>query len=271
MMDAKRADPPSPRDEPDRESHVESLLVEGLDHYFHGRFEEAIHLWTRVLFVDRTHARARAYIDRARTALLERQRQGEAMLDETEALLDAGRTDLARQRLTAAAAAAGEDADVAAVRARLERLERIRRHAPSVPPPVSPGDDVPGWHWAGRIRGAVVALAGALVLAAFLILGVSSLGAGAPFSFLGADALTRVQPAPPPLAVPTASEVALIRARTLFERGRLAEALKALDRVSVDSRERARADQLRVEIQRLLLASVQDPIAGRRPADSNRR
>ena len=48
---------------------AETLLVDGLDRYFAGQYEEAIQIWTRVLFLDRAHARARAYIDRARTAV----------------------------------------------------------------------------------------------------------------------------------------------------------------------------------------------------------
>jgi hypothetical protein len=59
----------------------------------------------------------------------------------------------------------------------------------------------------------------------------------------------------PALPVPSISEAALIRARTLYGRGRLAEALQALDRVAPDSTERASSDQLRVEIQQILLAS----------------
>ena len=49
-------------------------------HYFRGRFERAIDVWTRVLFLDRSHARARAYIDRARAAVAERVRESEALL-----------------------------------------------------------------------------------------------------------------------------------------------------------------------------------------------
>ena len=40
----------------------------------------AINVWTRALFFDRSHARARAYIDRARSALAERQREAEELL-----------------------------------------------------------------------------------------------------------------------------------------------------------------------------------------------
>jgi hypothetical protein len=57
-----------------RESRIEELLLAGLDHYFNGQHELAISVWTRVLFLDRSHARARAYIERARGAIAERQR-----------------------------------------------------------------------------------------------------------------------------------------------------------------------------------------------------
>ena len=80
----------------DRDSQAEALLVDGLDRYFAGRYEDAIHLWTRVLFLDRSHARARAYIDRARTALAERQRRAEEMLQASRELLEHGQTEAAR-------------------------------------------------------------------------------------------------------------------------------------------------------------------------------
>src|SRR5436190_17816616 len=57
------------------DSRIEELLLAGLDHYFNGQPEQAINVWTRVLFLDRAHARARAYIERARTAIAERQRE----------------------------------------------------------------------------------------------------------------------------------------------------------------------------------------------------
>ena len=58
------------------------------------------------------------------------------------------------------------------------------------------------------------------------------------------------------------AEVAMVRARALYARGRLAEALQALDRVSSTAQNRVDADALRREIQRLLLATAQP-----RPAD----
>src|SRR5438132_3315772 len=59
----------------DRTAKIEQLLLVGLDHYFAAQYDQAINVWTRALFFDRSHPRARAYIERARTALAERQRQ----------------------------------------------------------------------------------------------------------------------------------------------------------------------------------------------------
>ena len=44
------------------------MLLASLDHYFAAEYEQAINVWTRALFLDRSHARARAYIERARSA-----------------------------------------------------------------------------------------------------------------------------------------------------------------------------------------------------------
>ena len=77
-MAESRRDPLTTGADPDRDGRVEALLVEGLDRYFGGRYEEAVHIWTRVLFLDRNHPRAKAYIDRARTALAEQQQIGRA-------------------------------------------------------------------------------------------------------------------------------------------------------------------------------------------------
>jgi hypothetical protein len=61
-----------------RDQRIEQLLLAGLDRYFAGELERAIQVWSRVFFLDRGHARARAYIDRARGAIAERQREAEA-------------------------------------------------------------------------------------------------------------------------------------------------------------------------------------------------
>ena len=81
----------------DRDAKIEQLLLAGLDHYFSGRYEQAIDVWTRTLFFDRSHARARAYIDRARSALAERERQSEELLQRGAAALDRWLSELERR------------------------------------------------------------------------------------------------------------------------------------------------------------------------------
>jgi tetratricopeptide (TPR) repeat protein len=243
----------------DRDSQAEALLVDGLDRYVEGRYEEAIHVWTRVLFLDRSHARARAYIDRARTALAERQRQADEMLHATGESIAQGDAGRARQLLSEAVQAAGDDERAAGLRLHLERLERVQI-APHVRPAHPPAvvDAVPVRR-PGRARTHAWLMTG---VASLGVLGLLIVSSGPLRDWL---VLRRATPTLAtrgvrgPAAVPTASEVAFVRARTLFTRGRLAEALRALDRVVPDSEYRPAADALRVRIQELLLASGRSP------------
>ncbi len=249
MAEIRRSDLEGTGADPDRDSRVESLLVEGLDRYFVGQYEDAVNIWTRVLFLDRSHTRARAYIDRARTALAERQRSAEELLDASQQLLDQGRTIDARQLLSEAIAATGDDERAAALRMRLDRAERAQHLRPQPVPTatVASGPDAflqtPTVWWG---------LVSATVLVTLWLIGRVVW----PASWQPAES------AEPPavvaaVSVPVlgSSDVALVRARTMYARGRLADALQALDRVAVDSELRPEADQLRVEIQRLLLAA----------------
>ena len=267
MPELRRDPGPTP---PERDGEIDVLLVDGLDRYFGGRYEEAIHLWTRVLFLDRSHPRARAYIDRARTALAERQRRSDELLAASGELLDRGEISAARELLTQAVATTGDDEHAAALRLRLERLERAipgpgpRRAVPPV------AESVPGWTWKRRSTALVVSLAVALA-ALLVIVAVTSPSIR---ELLGlSDARDRSTMAVAPARVPVLSsaDAALVRARTFYERGRLADALATLDRVDINSPLRAEADALRIDIQRLLLASARDRAKAPRPGEGTKR
>jgi len=86
----------------DREARLEELLLNGLDHYFAGQHDLAINVWTRALFIDRGHARARAYIERARSAIAERQREGEELIHTGAAAFQRGEPEMARRLLRSA-------------------------------------------------------------------------------------------------------------------------------------------------------------------------
>lgn len=250
MADSKRL--PIPTDNAvDRDSQIDALLEEGLDRYFNNRYEDAIHLWTRVLFLDRNHPRARAYVDRARTALAEGHRRSEELLHASRDLIDQGRTDDARELLTEAIARGGDDLQSAALRVQLERRERARVVGPATGP-AQPVEAVPGWSWtAPRLSpmtiAGIAALTLVVIIAAAGVLDLGDADSSAPPSVPGVTAT---------LPIPSSSSVALVRAQALYARGRLAEALQRLDSVSPGSPERLRADQLRIEIQQQLLASA---------------
>ena len=116
------------------DARIEHLLVTGLDHYFAGEFEAAINLWTRVLFLDRNHDRARAYIDRARSAQAEQQRISEALVHEGLEAFDKGEVVRARALLSDALDQ-GASHDVAlGVLGRIDRLDAgTRATSPAAP------------------------------------------------------------------------------------------------------------------------------------------
>jgi hypothetical protein len=272
MSDPQRSDRHfGPDDAPDRdrEGQVEELLVSGLDHYFAGRYDLAINVWTRVLFLDRGHARARAYIERARGAIGERHREGDELLHTGAAAFNRGDTDDARRLLTSAVERGASPEEALALLDRLDRLDVARTggvegatpgDVPAAPggalraegqPPVAvpapEGRSKLVWVGAGVIAGIVLAVGAALVLWEH--------GAGwAPWT---------VQPAPAaaayaaePLPVPSASEVWMSRGRGLYAKGRLHDALRAFEAVRPGDPLRAEADACRAAIQRQLLAAA---------------
>ena len=251
MPESKRSAASQPDEGVVRAEQIEAMLDEGLDRYFAARYEEAIHLWTRVLFFDRNHAKARAYIDRARKTVAEMQRHSDELLQTSRDLLEQGDTEAARRLLGEAMATSADDLQVAALRVRLERLERVRAlHAPIDRPETSTTDE--RWKWGGMPW---LAVAGGLALVMVATLVAMTLQSGA-----GQQSTSGAGPAAVPaidrVPVLSSSEVALVRARTAEARGRLSDALRELDRVPADSSDRPAADQLRIEVQQKLMASV---------------
>src|SRR3954462_12173524 len=152
----------------DRDAKIEQLLLVGLDHYFAARYELAINVWTCALFLDRSHARARAYIDRARSALAEQQRESEELLQNGVAAFERGEGDEARRLLQAAIDGGAPSEEALAVLDRLNRLEAAP--APPAAPSASPGRrDRAGRVADGAAPSEPGRRAGALAIAAVLI------------------------------------------------------------------------------------------------------
>lgn len=243
--------------ERERDARIEEFLVAGLDHYFAEQYDLAINVWTRVLFIDRGHARARAYIERARGAIAERLRKGDELLHTGAVALDRGDAGAARQLVTSAVEHGASADEALALIARIDRLETavqgssptargLSRFDPAVVSPRTAHRGLP-WKWIGAGVAAGVVL-GAAALALLLPGGVAwrPFGSAEPLSVSTLNA---------PLPVPTAGEIALSRAQVFYARGQLREALGALERVPSGDAHRDRADELVTLIQRQLLAA----------------
>ena len=247
----------------ERESRVEHLLLQGLDHYFSGAYEQAIHVWTRVLFLDRGHTRARAYIERARSALAERQRESEELLQRGVAAFDRGEAGNARTLLSAAVSQ-GAAPEIA-----LSYLSRLDRLTPTTnvqgPPAAARGDQRPpvpaerqpatARRWTGFV-GALALLILAIVSAPAL-LELADLRQA--LELRGAAPPRPARDLEPPLPVPRAADLALARARELFEGGHPLEALRTLDEIGIADPLSRDADHLRADIQRMLLQTATPP------------
>jgi tetratricopeptide (TPR) repeat protein len=254
----------------DRDAKIEQLLLVGLDHYFAAQYDQAINVWTRALFLDRSHARARAYIERARSALAERQRQSEELLQHGVAAFQRGEGDEAR-RLLEAAIHQGAPSDQAL--AVLERINRVEQSAtPQLPAALIPSAGsraFPGVAAAARqsrlgVLGWLL-LAALVVAAAAVIVGPS---AAEWWSALPLQPAPAAQSAPavndPGLPIPLRGETALAQARALAATGHVRDALNALDLVRLTDPQRPDADRLRADLQRQLIA-LSDAAGGQRP------
>jgi hypothetical protein len=281
MSDAQRNTPsfdPSDWDVADRDTRVEQLLLSGLDHYFVARYDEAINVWTRVLFLDRGHARACAYIERARSAQAERQRESLEILHHGVDAFDRGDADAARQLLSHAVERGAPQEEALALLERMDRLDVASGRTAAVPETRGRrkrlrGDQVDETRPSApslALPLALLAVAAMIVVAGlYLWTHWGRVDRWFAFDRTGRTAgVASVSAAP--LVVPPASEAALARVRALLGQRSLRagsavtpddarvlrEALRALDAVKVGDPLRAEADRLRADIQRALIASA---------------
>ena len=264
MTEPQRTDPAKTPSTPDaeRSTRIEELLVSGLDHYFAKDYEQAINVWTRVIFLDREHDRARAYIDRARKAIAERQRESEELLHRGLDAYRNGDVESARDLLTRAVDQGAPSDEALVLLERMDRLEgtgfdtpmhsktvrarRVTEHTKS-----------PRRHRTGQWAVAILALAGIGAAVYY--------GAAPALSWLvevPAPARPTTQVAADPLPMVRTADTLLDRARALYIGGHFHDALRLLDRIGVSDPVRPDADRLRADIQRDLIAAA----AGTSPA-----
>jgi len=243
----------------ERDAKIEQLLLVGLDHYFAAQYDHAINVWTRALFLDRSHARARAYIERARSALAERQRESEELLQSGVEAFQRGEGSEARQLLKAAIAGGAPAEEALAVLDRLDRLEagrasqapEVERRGRRVAVPLAGDVIARPSHWLLMTVGALAIVgAGAAVAVsrthldwrAWLPLPIAPSASAGPVS---RDVT---------LPLPSHGETTFARANALALGGRLSDALAVLETIRPTDPVRPAADRMRADLQRQLLA-----------------
>ncbi len=237
----------------ERDARVEQLLISGLDEYFAGRLDQAINVWTRVLFLDRSNDRARAYIDRARRAQAERQRESEALMHEGLQAFDEGDVERARRLLTTAADRGAPHEQTLPVLHRIGLLDLSG---------VGPAASSASADERRRLSGSVDRHAAAPRQFAPLLVMAASVAVAAVVLMrtdVDTDAGTPValfEAASSPLPVPSASEAHVARAEAFFQAGKLPDALAALDRVEPGDARYRQAQALRARVQRALLSAT---------------
>ncbi len=270
MSEPQRTLPGTADGDPEREALIEKLLLAGLDHYFEGSYEQAVNVWTRVAFLERGHGRARAYIERARGALAERDRQAEELLHRGIEAYEAGDLPAARELLSRVAAVGGAHETALVF---LQRLGRLQALEPTEASPAYPAtgqtNGAPAVARSPRRRhtvrqGAIAARPSWIATAAVsLVIAAAILFAAQPIaSWLGerpiaAPSVSSRPDAPLPIA--RTSELRLARARTLHGAGRHLDALVELEAVGIADPLRPESDRLKAMIQYVILTARDRP------------
>ena len=247
----------------DRDVRIEELLRSGRGPCFRGQFEPAIDVWTRVLFLDRDHPRARAYIDRPRAAVVERMRESETLLQAGVEVCERGDVEKARTLLKGAIERGGPRDAALSVLERVERLDGATAEAPSQAAAGLAGTRR-AWLAAGTEP---VEVRRSSLLPWMLFLLLSGVGGGwwhqqgtslpELSNRFGASAFRTARPAP--LPVPATGGLALERAE-----GRFIDALGGRSRLGAGDGDRVDVDRMRAKLQRAVLGDPLSSVAAER-------
>jgi tetratricopeptide (TPR) repeat protein len=269
------ADQESPSSTVQSSSKIEELLRQGEELLRAGRYQQAIHVWTRILFLDRGNPTARDAIDTAKRALAERQRKLDVMVLDAAGELPDGDRRRARRILARVLAADPRHTEGRSLWEKLEAMD-LRGDAHSRPLTTDPNGEPSAPLRKKTKRNKTVrrrrsnAAASPLKMAAFLFCALCLLVLGGTYLHLnwdillsddpfatsrpgGAEALDEQEVVP----IPSTDELRYYNGARLFAKGRYREALVELARVDRKSSvfETARGLMLRIE-DRLLRDSI---------------
>jgi len=276
----------------------EDLLREGQELFDDGHFDRAIHVWTRIRFIEKDDARARAAIERAKRAQAERQRQLDQRLAEASRLHDEGDVDGCSAIVEEILSLDSRHAETRQLHAQLEASRR-RPDAESEPlsatPPSPATESLPASVTTpptgkrglrlrvsrtdpslGERPGSPLKMAG-FVVGAMLVLSAGALYLSVNWESIVSDgAFARSQAAVSgalsvEAPVPDLSELSFFNGSRLYRKGRYRDALIELGHVERDSSVAESARRLTLRIEQLLLRGAQSPEASDAPRENAER
>jgi tetratricopeptide (TPR) repeat protein len=270
--------------EPEASPKSLDLLRQGDDLYSRGLYHQAIHVWTRILFLDRRNPEARLRIDRAKEVVSERERSLDVEIAGARELFDAGDIEAARERVRLVLAVDGSHGEAKLLAAAIEACDRrsaalsrdlsgerdplaaeaassargVVIRVPKAPRPASHRAGRPTVSWAKVGAFFLVALLAFGVAAFYLSQNWEAIVSGGPFD--------RPSALPTPVlsdrlgaSVPDLSQLRYYNAERLFAEGRYREALAELRRVPLRSKAAAEARSLILRIEDRLLREPTRP------------
>jgi len=276
---------PSKLSEPSQK--IQTLLEQGEELFRASRYQRAVHVWTRILFLDRGNVGAREAIERGKRAVAEQERQIDSQVVEAMRYLDGGDRRNARRLLEEALSRDRRHREARGLWEKLDALDRRSdqknraRTGASVPDGATPvrartRSRSPAYR-TGTLPAPPFKMA---KMAAFLFCALALFGAGAAWLHLNWDflvsegLLSRVRDGSRAAAVeeldlpvlPFPGELHYYNGARLFAKGRYRHALSELARVERQSRgfESARSLIVRIE-ERLLRGAAQDASAASAP------
>lgn len=256
---------------------TEELAATGEELYRQGRFQEAIHVWTRILFLDRANLEARGAIERAKRDIAERQRRLDLETVEAARLLEEGDLEASRLRVRAVLSvdASHPEANLLAREiAALDRRSEVAREPPRES--VEEAATAPARGIVLRVPRTPVSkptgslpIASGLKMAFFVMAAVLLFSASALYLYANWDSLVSDGafghpggrgPAPEVemQPVPDLSELRYMNGARLFAQGRYREALSELSRVDRASPVIGPARSLILRIEERLLRGVSE-------------
>lgn len=265
-MEARSSNESTPR--------ADELFRQGEEHFSAGRFQRAVHVWTRILFVDRGNSRVREAIEKAKRVIAERQRRLDLECADAARLFEGGDVEGARNLARAVLATDPRHVEASHLEERIAALERRSEPAPES----STGSQVDAGASKGIVlrvpkgdrsrSGADAAAASRMKMFAFLAAALLVFAASALYLYQNWDgivsdgafrhpaasaATAASEPAEP---VPDLAELRYYNGSRLFEQGRYREALAELSRIDRGSPVTAAARSLILRIEERLLRSA---------------